>query len=250
MLAILDSLESASTDLSTKAKGNDKDAKRHFDLVNRALVFYIARRQTGPVSRRKPEEIALRMLRPSHSKPVLYSFATSRKVPAATGKKFAQPFLRRAPRRRPSSPDHLAKIEIGVGRWSLEELTELCHRPPLGHERRRNGGWRRTRLSVGYGGRAAHICVTAVSPISPRRRREGPSWPLAAAPRPARGARTRHAVDCTTDFEDMAFIRAETSPMPITSPLALSRLPALPELRLKARNMSSPTVTVLHFRFQ
>jgi len=55
MLADLDSLEKRVDNLSKKAKGNDKDAKEHLDLVNRALVLL---REGRPARflERKPEE--------------------------------------------------------------------------------------------------------------------------------------------------------------------------------------------------
>src|SRR4029453_4283062 len=72
MLADLDSLEKRVDNLSKKAKGNDKEAKEHLALFNRARALPREGKPTRLLERKPEEERNFRMLGLLTSKPVLY----------------------------------------------------------------------------------------------------------------------------------------------------------------------------------
>src|SRR5439155_15348758 len=123
-LADLDSLEKRVDNLSKKAKGKDKDAKEHLDLVNRALVLLREGRPARFLERKPEEGRAFGMLGLLTSKPVLY-VCNVEEGSAAKGNKFSEAVAEHARKEGAVAVAISAKIESEIATLSREERAEF-----------------------------------------------------------------------------------------------------------------------------
>src|SRR6476620_4697542 len=218
MLADLDSLEKRVDNLTKKAKGNDKDAKEQFDLVNRALVLLREGKPARLLERKAEEERAFGMLGLLTSKPVLY-VCNVEESSAKDGNSFSRQVFEQA------------KKESEIATRSREERAEFLD--TLGLE---EAGLDRL-IRAGY----QLLDLITYFTVGPK---EARAWTIHRGTKAPAAAGVIH-----TDFEE-GFIRAET--------IAYADYAALNgeagardagKLRLEGKDYVVADGDVMHFRF-
>jgi ribosome-binding ATPase len=230
MLADLDSLERRIPILEKKLRGQDKEAKQTFELVERVLPLLRAGKPARLADVAKDERAAFKALGLLTSKPVLY-VANVDEASAATGNAYSARVAERAAKEAAGCVVISAKIEAELVELRLEErqayLAELGLSEP---------GLNRL-IREGY----KHLGLITYFTAGPK---EARAWTVPEGTRAPQAAGVIH-----TDFEK-GFIRAET--IPYDDYVALGGEAGARDagkLRLEGKEYVVKDGDVVHFRF-
>ena len=191
MLADLDSLERRTDALEKRMRGDDKEAKETFDLVQRALALLREGKPARLMMRKPEEERLFHMLGLLTAAPVLYVCNVD-EAAAATGNAFSRKVEERAEQEGAACVVISAKIEAEIAALPPQERAHFL--ADLGLQ---EAGLDRL-IRAGYGLLDLITFFTA----GPKETR---AWTITRGTRAPQAARVIH-----TDFE-RGFIRAETT---------------------------------------
>ena len=230
MLADLESLEKRVDALEKRIRGQDKEAKETFDLVNRSLALLREGKPARLVERKAEEETLFHSLGLLTSMPVLYVCNVD-EAAAATGNDYARAVEKRAAEEGALSVVISAKIEAEIAVLPREErehfLADIGLKEP-GLDRL---------IRAGY----ALLHLVTFFTAGPK---EARAWTVTKGARAPQAAGAIH-----TDFE-RGFIRAETiayDDYVTTGGEAGAREAG--KLRLEGKEYEVADGDVMHFRF-
>jgi small GTP-binding protein len=218
------------SDITKKAKGNDKDAKEQLDLVNRALVLLRDGKPARFLDRKPEEERAFGMLGLLTSKPVLY-VCNVEEGAAAEGNQYSKLVMDHASKEGAVAVAISAKIESEIATLSREERAEFLD--TLGLE---EAGLDRL-IRAGY----QLLDLITYFTVGPK---EARAWTIDRGTKAPAAAGVIH-----TDFEK-GFIRAET--IAYADYVALGGEAGARDagkLRLEGKEYVVADGDVMHFRF-
>jgi GTP-binding protein YchF len=230
MLADLDSLERRVDALEKRIRGQDKEAKETFDLVNRALALLREGKPARLVQRKPEEEKLFHSLGLLTSMPVLYVCNVD-EASAATGNAYSRAVESRAAEEGEASVVISAQIEAEIAVLPREErehfLTDIGLKEP-GLDRL---------IRAGYG--LLHLVTFFTA--GPKETR---AWTVTKGARAPQAAGAIH-----TDFEH-GFIRAETIAYDdYVKGGGEAGARDIGKLRLEGKDYEVADGDVMHFRF-
>ena len=230
MLADLDSLERRVDALEKKMRGNDKEAKETFDLVQRVLALLREGKPARLVTRKPEEERTFHMLGLLTAAPVLYVCNVEESA-AATGNAFSQKVEERARQEDAACVVISAQIEAEIAALPAEERASFLADLGL-----KETGLDRL-IRAGY----ALLHLVTYFTAGPKETR---AWTITQGTRAPQAAGVIH-----TDFE-RGFIRAET--IAYNDYVTLGGEAGARDggkLRLEGKDYIVADGDVLHFRF-